>query len=442
MPISLHSVESDPALPASADVVIVGGGIIGVSAAYFLARNGHSVAIVEKGVVGGEQSGRNWGWCRQQNRDERELELAKKSLDLWETLQSEINADLGFKRALLLFVTKDPQDLARWEKWAKMARTHEVSSRMLSAAEARGLTPGCEETWIGGVHCLNDGQAEPGLAAPRIAEAARRAGATLHQMCAVRGLDIRGGRVSGVVTEKGIIRSSAVLCAAGAWSSLLCRHHGIDLPQASIRATAFRTTAGPEVIEGGLATPNFVMRRRQDGGYTIAILGRGGLELTPQGLRYARAFWPTYLERRKKIKIGIGRSFFHGPEALSRWSVENISPFERDRTLDPEADMSIVNDAMAELRHTYPGLKDLRVSESWGGWIDSTPDALPVISPVTSLPGFFLATGFSGHGFGVGPGAGQLAADLITGDEPFVDPAAFIHERLIDGRDLGKPGMM
>jgi glycine/D-amino acid oxidase-like deaminating enzyme len=103
---------------------------------------------------------------------------------------------------------------------------------------------------------------------------------------------------------------------------------------------------------------------------------------------------------------------------------------------DPAPDMSLVNSALAALIESNPELKGVEVAEAWGGTIDCTPDTIPVISPVDSLPGFFLATGFSGHGFGIGPAAGRLAADILTGDTPLVDLSAYSHKRLIDGRRL------
>jgi glycine/D-amino acid oxidase-like deaminating enzyme len=317
-----------------------------------------------------------------------------------------------------------------------------MHSRVLSGAEARAMTPGSTIEWIGGVQSPTDGRAEPALAGPAIAEGARRLGTTIHQDCAARGLETAAGKVSGVVTEKGAIRTQAVLCAGGAWSSLFCRRHGVRLPQASVRSTSFATAPAPAVTEGGLSMPDVTIRRRLDGGYTVGLGGRGLLELSPQGLLYARQFWPTFKQRRWGLKIGIGRSFFDGPEAFSRWSPDQVSPFERQRTLDPAPDPALVRLGLTRLGENYPALAGLRVAQAWGGLIDSTPDAIPVISAVDSLPGLYLSTGFSGHGFGIGPAAGRLAADLIAGDPPIVDPHPFRYSRLVDGTDLGEPGMM
>ncbi len=440
---AIETVAGDASLPTRVDVAVIGGGIVGTAAAYYLARKGLAVALLEKGRIAGEQSGRNWGWCRQQNRDIRELALMGASLRLWDELDHETGQDLGFRRNGLIYVTKDPKELATWEAWVTKAQPYQVGSRIIGGAEARAMTPGNEQDWIGGVHAPFDGRAEPWLAAPALAAAARPLGVALLQNCAVRGLDIVGGRVRGVVTEKGRIAADAVLCAAGAWASMFCRRHDLDLPQAGIRSTIFRTAPAAEVTPGGLVTPDFILTRCPDGGYMIASQDRGRLDITPQGLRYTRQFWPMFQSRRKNLRIGIGQSFLTGPEALAgRWSLDAPTPFERHREFAPPPDTSIVAPALARVTAAYPALAGLRAARIWGGWIDSTPDALPVISPVDRLPGFYLATGFSGHGFGVGPGAGRLAADLVAGDPPLVDPEPFRYSRLVDGSRLAQPGMM
>ncbi len=438
---TLDPVAGSDALPDQVDAVVIGGGIVGVAAAYFLAKKGLSVALLEKGRIGAEQSSRNWGWCRTQNRDRRELPLQLLSMQLWDGLAREIGDDTGFRRSGLIYVTKDPEELATWSGWIDMAREFQVRHEVLTAQGAKALTPGNEQDWIGGIHAPTDGRAEPALAAPALARAARALGVAVLQDCAVRGLDIQAGRVAGVLTEHGRIRADRVLCAGGAWTSMFCRRHGIDLPQAGIRSTVFATTPGPEVTPGGLVTPDFTISRRLDGSYIVAAQNRGALEVTPQGVRYARQFWPTFRARRKKLKVGLGRSALSGPEAFAgRWAMDRPTPFERHRIYAPAPDASVAAPALAKLKAAYPALSGLGIGRLWAGWIDLTPDSVPVISPVEALPGLFLAAGFSGHGFGIGPGAGRLAADLVAGDAPSVDPAAFRLSRL-DG-PVTAPGSM
>ena len=142
MPVPVQPVASDEKLPGSADVVVIGGGIAGVTAAYALAKKDLSVALLEKGVIAGEQSSRNWGWCRAQHRDLRELPLAMKSVEIWNGLSAELEADTGFRRTGLVYVTTKPADFAEWEAWTLAAREYQMHSKVLSPAEAKALTPG------------------------------------------------------------------------------------------------------------------------------------------------------------------------------------------------------------------------------------------------------------------------------------------------------------
>ena len=204
MPAPLLLIETTDPLPPAADVVVIGGGIVGACTAYYLARRGVKVALVEKGRIGAEQSSRNWGWCRQQNRDARELPMATASLALWEAMAGEIGESVGFRRTGLLYLSNDEAEIAGWARWRDFARTQGVVTHMLSAAEAteRGRATG--KPWKGGVFSPTDGTADPERAAPVIARGAMRLGASVHQSCAARGLELEAGRVAGVVTEAGV----------------------------------------------------------------------------------------------------------------------------------------------------------------------------------------------------------------------------------------------
>ncbi|MDG6098440.1 FAD-binding oxidoreductase [Alteromonas sp. ZYF713] len=432
---ALKKIPSNPKLPKEVDVVVIGGGIIGASATYLLAKQGYSVALIEKGLVGCEQSSRNWGWCRQQNRDERELPASGLSMRLWDEMSRDIGIDLGFRRCGLLYATDDPKQLAEWDSWRSTAKKFDINTRMLSATEANAMVPARGRTWLGGVHSVDDGKGEPALAAPSIAEGAQALGATVHQQCAARGLDITNGQVTGVVTEHGVIKTSLVLCAAGAWASAFCRHHGINFPQASVRQTALRTAPTVNIGEA-VYTSGCALTRRLDGSYTIALSGTAMLEVTPQGIRYAKEFMPMFIKRLKAVQIGVGKSFISGPETMRRWTNTQQTPMELTRILDPAPSKSNMKKTLAAVRQLFPALEGIEVVDSWGGYVDCTPDAVPVMSKVDGLNGFFLAAGCSGHGFGLGPGLASIAADLTVGKTTAIDNTPFSLSRFTDGSKL------
>jgi glycine/D-amino acid oxidase-like deaminating enzyme len=428
-------IPNDEILPRSADVVIIGGGIVGTATAYYLAKRGLSVALLEKGYIGCEQSTRNWGWCRQQNRDPREMPLSVLAMRLWDDLAGEIGQDLGFRRCGLLYASDDEKQLAEWAKWQDVAKLYDVETRMLTAREAAEKFPETKRKWRGGLHAARDGKAEPALAAPVLAEGARALGATIHQQCVAYGLDITHGAVTGVHPEKGLIKANAVLCAAGAWASAFCHMFGVRFSQASVRQTALRSRPAPNVGEV-LYTPDCALTRRLDGSYTMTISGKATLEITPQGLRYAKPFMPMFIKRLRAVQVGMGRSFFVGPESLSTWFAGKNSKFSDIRVLDPTPSAKFVSAILSNVRSSFPALASIEIDEAWGSYVDFTPDAVPVISAVEQVRGIYLAAGCSGHGFGVGPGIGFLAAELITNERPSVDPHPYRLSRLSDGSKI------
>lgn len=436
----VERIDSDERLPESADVVIVGGGIVGVSAAYFLARQGKSVALIEKGHIACEQSSRNWGWCRQQNRDYRELPLSSVSMRLWDEFSKELDRDVGFRRCGLFYATDNEAQLADWAEWQPYGLENGVDTRMLSAAEIARHIPEGSRKWIGGVSSPNDGKAEPALAAPAIALGARAHGATIHQGCAARSLDITNGRVVGVNTEQGLIKADAVLCSAGAWASRFLRPHGINFPQAGVRQTAIRTKPIADV-GGCLYAPGFSMTRRLDGSYTLAISGKATIDLTPQGIRYAREFLPQFKRRLKNVRLAIGPSFVTGPESLFALLRNDETIFERTRVLDPEPQQWLVRRILANVARSFPQFAGIELAGAWGALVDCSPDAVPVISKTEQVEGLVLAAGCSGHGFGMGPGIGLLAAQLLANDTPCVDATPFRLSRLVDGSPLEIGGL-
>ncbi|MEM8852311.1 MAG: FAD-binding oxidoreductase [Pseudomonadota bacterium] len=423
----LISTESDAALPARADVVVIGGGIVGVCTAYALAKRGVSVALVEKGTIGAEQSSRNWGWCRQQNRDARELPMATASLDLWDRLRAEIGADPGFRRCGLLYLSNDEAEIAGWARWRDFARGEGVVTHVLSASEAseRGAATG--QSWRGGVFSPSDGTADPSRAAPVIAQGVRAFGGTVHQHCAARGVERTAGAISAVVTEAGVIATPQVVLAGGAWASSFCRQLGVAFPQSSVRASilSLAPVAGGNALPDALHTADVSLTRRGNGGYTLTISGKANLDPTPQQIRFARHFVPMFLKRWRSLSPGDLQAWRAGHESRGQWALDRATPMERVRVLDPRPSARTLRLTVARARRLLPALEEAPVEAQWAGYIDSTPDGVPVISQVEGQPGLLLAAGFSGHGFGIGPGAGHLAADLITGAPPLCDPVPY-----------------
>ena len=425
----LH-IDASSELPSEADVVVIGGGVVGVFAAYYLARRGVKVALLEKGRVAAEQSSRNWGWCRQQNRDARELPMATKSLALWDALAAEIGADVGFRRCGLLYLSQDESEIEAWAKWRDFAQTVGVTTHVLSAGEASQRGHATGRRWNGGVFSPSDGIADPSVAVPRVAAAIMKLGGTVHQNCAARGIERSAGRVSGVVTESGTIRTRTVVMAGGAWASSFCHQLGIRFPQASVRSSILAVSPGAQGLPDALHTAQVSITRRLNGGYTLAISGRARVDISPQQIRFGREFLPMFARRWRSLAPGGTQGWRLGHESLKKWALDEVTPMERTRILDPKPDGGQIRLTYERAGTLLPDLAQCTISDAWAGYIDSTPDGVPAIGEVEGVQGFILAAGFSGHGFGIGPGAGHLIADLISGDAPIVDPRPYAPERL------------
>jgi glycine/D-amino acid oxidase-like deaminating enzyme len=422
-------VQSDPNLPAHADVVIIGGGIVGVFTALFLAEQGHAVVLCEKGRIGGEQSSRNWGWCHTMGRGMAEIPLAMESLRLWRGLNERTGRDTGFRQTGTMYLCQTEAEVARQEAWLDQAHQYQVDARLLRGRDLDAVMPGASSAFIAGLHTPTDGCAEPAHAAPAIAEAARAHGAVILTGCAVRGIDLRAGRIAGVVTEKCRITCGAVVLAGGAWSRLFCGNAGIDFPQLTILASVFRTRPLSGVPEIAAAGSVFAFRKRLDGGYSIARRNANTVEIGPDHFRLLSDFLPQLRANRHEFRLRIGKRSWEELRTRRRWSLDEVTPFEATRVLDPAPKQAILAQARQVVSRAFPAFAKMEVAQSWGGMIDVTPDAMPVIDRVAQIPGFFIATGFSGDGFGVGPGAGRLMANLVMGATPVVDPIPFRLDR-------------
>lgn len=432
----VDSVTPDEKMPAAASVVVIGGGIIGTSAALSLAARGIPVVLCEKAHIACEQSSRNWGWCRQAGRDEREMPLIVESLRLWRDMDRLTESATGFRECGVMYVAESEEDEQRFEAWLEMAQPFKIGARLVKGADLEGLMAGAQQSHRCALHVASDGCAEPQKAAPAIARAAQRMGAVILAHCAVRGLERQAGRVSGVLTERGPIRCEAVILAGGAWTSLFCASLGLRLPQLKVLSSVMRTAP----VEGAPDTCTYMnqvaYRKRLDGGYTIARGSGFVVPLVPDSLRYLREFLPTLRKERGNMKPRLNAQSFMEWTGPRRWSLDRPSPFERTRVLDPRPDRALNREAHQAMVRLYPQFRDVPIVQEWAGYIDVTPDVVPYIGLTGAVPGLTVATGFSGHGFGIGPGAGRLAADLATGQAPSVDPSPFRLSRFEDGSPI------
>lgn len=416
------------ALPQRVEVVVIGGGIAGVCAALTLAGWGVSVLLCEKGRVAAEQSSRNWGWVRKQGRDPRELPLMLEAEALWKAHAAAVDVDIGFRQAGCTYLCSTPAELAEREGWLAHARDHGIGSRMLSRSELQALLGDRAGGVLGALHTPDDAQAEPGLAVPALARLASRRGAHIRENTAVRSVERSAGRVSGVVTEHGRVACETVILAGGAWSRPFMEHLGLSLPQLAIRSSVLRTGPAPEITAGAIGATGASIRRRLDGGYTIGRTGSAQFEIIPAAFRHLPAFFPVLRKRWRIVDLGVGKSFF-GPLGHHRWTADGPTPFEKTRILDPGPNGKLLDAVLASARDLYPPLAGVPEVERWAGMIDVTPDEVPVIDTVAEIPGLVIATGLSGHGFGLGTGIGLLAAQLATGRDPVVDTSGYRYAR-------------
>lgn len=397
----------------SVDVAIVGGGIIACATAWYLTRRGLKVAVFEKGRIAGEQSGRNSGFVRKQGRDAREMPLIKRSLELWSTIDREIGGQTGFAITGNLAVARDEKKLEAMRDWLDIAREFGVDSELLVGGRLSEVCPRLRDGFLGALYTPSDAQAEPSLAAPAIAAALVRSGAQVHENCHVQAIELSGGRVSGLVTERGAVRAKTVVVAAGLWSGIFLARYGVHVPQSDLKISVGRTAAFDHGLRIPSWTPDVLVRPRFDGGLTVALgmTRAADFELTGRAIGVAGRFLPTYWANRKSVAFRVGRRIVEN----RRWISAYLSD---DPTRYDEIRVPVVQPNVAELeRGTHFAAADfqfdrqLRLVEQWACRVDMTPDGVPAIGE--TLPGLVVATGMSGHGFGISLGVGDAVAELI-----------------------------
>ena len=424
-------------VPEAVDLVVIGGGVIGICTALFAARGGARVVLLEKGLVAAEQSSRNWGWIRQQGRDPAEMPIMSEAQRIWQDLSQETNAQIGLTQAGVTYFAKDEATIRGYEKWLPHARANGLNSKIITTAELARIFPDIEERPLAALHTDTDYRAEPWVAVRALAEIAVRAGVQIIEHCAVRCLDITNGRVAGVVTEKGRVAAPRVVLAGGAWSSLFLRNHGVALPQLSVRSQVAATEPVADVGQSAGSTSKLAFRRRADGGYTLAPNGPSELFVGPDAFRAL----PAFFNQLRSDPFGCMLKPFSPkgfPDAWGtkrRWRGDEQSPFEQMRILDPKPVPAKMAKLARDFEALFPQLGEVKLKASWAGMIDTMPDIVPVVDN-TPIDGLIVGTGMSGHGFGIGPAMGRILADLAAGRPAGHDMTRFRFARFTDGTKM------
>jgi sarcosine oxidase subunit beta len=369
------------------EVVVIGGGISGTAAAYEMARAGAKVTLLEQGSLASMASGRTLAGVRQSGRHPAELPLATAAVARWEQLGEELGAEVEYRREGNL-------RLARWPEEVPVIQTIVAEQRGLGLdltflpdnAAVREIAPAIAESVLAASYCPTDGHANPIATVRAFASAAARHGARMRTETMVTAIDASGGRIRGVRTASGDVAADVVVIAAGVYTARLCAPLGLDLPIQVSRVAVVQTVPLPPLIRQVLGTAGADFAGRQE------VSGR---------------FWLT----------GGGRPWPHQLEALAHGN---------DSVLPPATDVIA---ALSRGIEVLPALGDSGVAMVWGGLLDMTPDALPILERAPDLEGLVIAAGFSGHGFCLGPVTGQIVRDLVLGGTTAFPIQPFRRER-------------
>lgn len=352
----------------SSSVIIIGGGISGTAAAYELARHGVSVTLLERGGLASMASGWTLAGVRQSGRHPAELPLAQAAVNRWEHLAGELGADVEYRQGGNLRLALEPDDVPAIRQVVTDGNAAGIPMTYLeSVAEVHEVAPALTSHLTGASYCPSDGHANPQRAVDAFAAAAQRAGADIRTGVGVLGIETDGRRVTGVQTSTGSIACERVIVAAGVYTPRLLDPLGIHIPFHIVVVPAIQTEAVSPMLEQvlGIPTGRFAGRQQADGRFRLT-----------------------------------GSSV---PWMATSHTADNVMPT-----------LTQLLDTLAWSTRLVPSLEDVRVTSIWGGLIDKTPDALPVIEACPEIDGLVVAAGFSGHGFCLGPVTGEILADLAT----------------------------
>ena len=364
-----------------ASVVVIGGGVMGVSTAFHLAEAGYSdVVVVESDQLGSGSTSKAAGGVRLQFSDAVNIELALRSMDAFERFGERPGFEIDLKQVGYLFLLTTEADVATFERSVALQNSLGVPSRMLTTTEAGALAPLANvDDVLAATICMRDGHANTGAVVEGYAQAARALGARILTNCPVSAIERDGDAIRAVVTARGRIETNAVLCAAGPWSRQLGEMAGVELPVEPVCRPIWYTEPMAEPPHGHPFTIDFST------GFFFHDEG--------QGLLFGMA----------------------DPEQPAGFD----APMRSDW-------LEVVGEVAMR---RAPKLLEVGIAGGWTGFYETTPDHNALIGESTDLPGFFYATGFSGHGFLLGPAVGEVMRDLIMRRPPVVDVSVFSVDR-------------
>lgn len=376
--------------PTRTDVIIVGGGIMGAATAFFLRRRGRGVALIERGLVGQQASGTNFGNVRRQGRFLPQLPLANRSRALWGRLGELLGEDAEFLASGHLRVAYTEEMAGRMEAYARDARPYDLDLEMLSGNALRDRFPFLGTEVRAGSYSPLDGHANPRLAAPAFGRAAARAGAQIFENTDIVQVEKDGAEFRVESAAGAVFRAPVLLISAGAWAGRLSAQFGEPVTVVAHGPQMAVTEPVPYAIEPvlGVSSPD------------------------PAEVLYLRQV------KRGNIVFGGGG---RGP----------ADPETRRATVEP----SFTLGQFEQIARLVPALSRLSIIRVWSGIEGYPPDELPVLGPSAKVDGLHYAFGFSGHGFQLGPGVGDVMAELIDTGQTSTPIEAFSVRR------FQQPGM-
>lgn len=366
-----------------ADVVIVGGGIIGNATAYYLAKKGCSVIVLEKSKhIGDGGSSRNGGGVRQSGRDKRELPLAMYGVkNLWPYLTEELGTDVEYYQKGNLRLGKTDVHINVLQGLTKNATSLGLDVRMIDKDEAKEICPYLSDEVIGASWCPTDGHANPMLATLAYYKKARQLGVIFITEETVTEIRKIKGRARYVFTQNNCYEAETIIVAAGYDSRKITETVGIDIP-----------------------------------------ISRALLEVL---VTEARA--PMFYQM-----LGTAAADFYGHQSTHGSFVFGGSSGFEDVNKDPGSPVTNSQTASCICRGImkyFPCLSETKIVRTWAGWIDVCQDHVPIISKVEEVPGLIVASGFSGHGFGIAPTVGLLLSQLALDEQPVLELQEFRYNR-------------